>query len=182
MYVDHSIPSDYQGEYTPRGFKRLVDNAPDAWGIWLHPTEIFDLIIDGYYYAGSQDIPNYMNKIFDHAGNFTAAGYTETDLKFWCWYSGDYGVDYIKQLNVSDLDNIISRFIKETYGDDQQYQGFSLEAIKQLKGLMRSDNNSDTEGFVDAIYSSGKPCEKFGITWQGLESAPMPHEQLTNKQ
>lgn len=143
MYAQYSTQSSHAG-YIDFEFKELVDNAPDTWSCWLEPSELFDLIIDGYEYAGPHDIPDFMDKIFEHGGNFTAAGYTETDLKFWCWYSGDYGVDYIKQLNVSDLDNVISRFIKETYADDQQYQGFSLEAMKQLKCLMRSDNNVNT--------------------------------------
>ena len=78
MFATYDTQSSHAG-YIDFEFKELHD-GPE--GELLTDKELFELILDGYYYDG--ECPKYMQKVFNYEGNIKAARVSKRLVKRWC--------------------------------------------------------------------------------------------------
>ena len=84
MYLSYDTQSSHEG-YTDMEFKEIVDNPPNDYSCYLGDTDLFDAIVDGYYYEGNyHNVPKYMARVFENEGDYAGAGVSKRLVKLWC--------------------------------------------------------------------------------------------------
>ena len=84
MYLTYDTQSSHEG-YIDMEFKEIVDNPPNEWSCYLGDVDLFEAVIDGYYYDGiHHKVPAYMVKVFDWEGDYTSARVSKRLVKLWC--------------------------------------------------------------------------------------------------
>ena len=84
MYIYYDTQSSFPG-YIDMEFKELVDNPPKQYSGTLDWEDIFEAVLDGYYYDGvAHYIPKYMEEVFDIEGDHKAARVSKRLVKKWC--------------------------------------------------------------------------------------------------
>ena len=84
MYLNYDTQSSHEG-YIDMEFKEIVDNPPHEYSCYLGDTDLFDAIIEGYYYEGiHHKVPVYMEKVFENEGDYASARVSKRLVKLWC--------------------------------------------------------------------------------------------------
>ena len=84
MYLSYDTQSSHEG-YIDMEFKEIVDKPPNEYSECLGDIDLFDAIVDGYYYEGSyHKVPEYMARVFDNEGDYDGARVSKRLVKLWC--------------------------------------------------------------------------------------------------
>ena len=84
MYLSYDTQSSHEG-YIDMEFKEIVDDPPSEHSEYLSDTELFDAIVDGYYYEGTyHKMPKHIKKVFDFEGDYASARVSKRLIKAWC--------------------------------------------------------------------------------------------------
>jgi hypothetical protein len=82
MYLHYDTQSSHEG-YIDMQFKEIKHSPVNELSEPLTPDELFDAVLDGYYYEGL--MPDYMEKVFDHEGDYKSARISKRLIKGWCY-------------------------------------------------------------------------------------------------